>query len=120
MPEAARGFPAGRNQRAGCVLPDLIAQAAGIFQSALPERIAMTIETLRDMLGWCAVINLGLLVWWFFFITVAHDWTYRLHRRWYKLSEEAFDAIHYAGIGLFKLGVLLFNVVPYLALRIVG
>jgi len=80
----------------------------------------MTLESLRDMLGWCAVINLSLLVWWFLFVTLAHDWTYRLHRRWYKLSEEAFDTIHYAGIGLFKIGVLLFNVVPYLALRIVG
>jgi hypothetical protein len=80
----------------------------------------MTLEDIRHALGWCAVINLGILLWWAFFILLARDWTYRMHRRWFKITEEAFDTIHYAGIGLFKIGVLLFNVVPYLALRIVG
>lgn len=79
----------------------------------------MTFELLRDALGWCTLINFGLLILWFLFVTLAHGWTYRLHRRWFKLSEEAFDAIHYAGMGLFKIGVLLLNLVPYLALRIV-
>ena len=31
-----------------------------------------------------------------------------------------FDALHYAGIALYKIGILLFNLVPYIALRIVG
>jgi hypothetical protein len=79
----------------------------------------MTLEAIRHVFGWCAVINLGLLLCWFFFIMLAHDWAYRMHRRWFRISVEAFDAIHYAGLGLFKIGVLLFNVVPYLALRIV-
>jgi len=33
---------------------------------------------------------------------------------------EQFDAIHYAGMTVFKLGIILFNLVPYIALRIVG
>ena len=80
----------------------------------------MTMEIVRDTLAWCAVINLGLLLWWFLFLTVAHDWTYRLHGKWFKMSRENFDAIHYGGMAAFKLGILLFNLVPYLALRIVG
>lgn len=80
----------------------------------------MTLELFRSMLGWCSLINLAILLWWFFFFTVAHDWTYRLHGRWFKLSVEQFDSIHYAGIAYFKLTVLVFNVVPYLALRIVA
>jgi len=50
---------------------------------------------------------------------LAHDWTWRLHSRWFNLSVERFDAIHYAGIAYFKLTVFVFNLVPYLALRIV-
>ncbi len=80
----------------------------------------MTIEIVRDVLAWCAVINLGLLLWWFLFLTVAHDWTYRFHGKWFRMSPETFDAIHYGGMGVFKLGILLLNLVPYLALRIVG
>ena len=80
----------------------------------------MTLEQIRDMLAWCTVINLGLLLWWFLFIALAHDWTYRYHSKWFKLSVEAFDNMHYAGMGLFKIRILLFNLAPYLALRIVG
>jgi len=79
----------------------------------------MTIELLRDTLAWCAVINIGLLLWWYLFITFAHDWTYRWHTKWFKMSVDTFDAVHYGGMGLFKIGIFLFNLAPYLALRIV-
>jgi len=36
------------------------------------------------------------------------------------VSVDKFDTMHYAGIALFKMGVLLFNLVPYFALRIIG
>ena len=79
----------------------------------------MTIEIIRSTLAWCTVINWVLLLWWLLFFTLAHDWTYRLHGKWFNLSVEKFDAIHYAGMAFFKLFILLFNLVPYLALRIV-
>ena len=80
----------------------------------------MTIEIIRDVIAWCAVINIGLLIWWYLFFTLAHDWTYRFHSKWFKITVETFDAIHYGGMALFKLGILIFNLVPYFALRIVG
>jgi hypothetical protein len=80
----------------------------------------MTLETIRNVLAWCLVMNLGLLLWWFLFFTLAHDWTYRLHRKWFNISVDTFDSIHYAGIALFKMSVFLFNLVPYLALHIVA
>jgi hypothetical protein len=80
----------------------------------------MTIETIRGMLAWSTVINWLLLLWWLLFFTMAHNWMYRFHSKWFALSVEKFDAIHYAGMGLFKLSILVFNLVPYLALRIVG
>lgn len=78
----------------------------------------MTIETLRDMLAWCTVIDYIILLIWFFFILFAHDWMYRIHSKWFKISREKFDEIHYAGMALFKIGILLFNLAPYLALRL--
>ena len=80
----------------------------------------MTIEIVRKVLAWCAVMNIGLLVWWFMFFVLAHDWTYRLHSKWFKISVETFDAIHYAGMAFFKMGTLLFILIPYFALHIVG
>jgi hypothetical protein len=80
----------------------------------------MTIEIVRKVLAWCAVMNIGLLMWWFIFIVLAHDWTYRLHTKWFKISVETFDSIHYAGLALFKIGTFLFILIPYFALHIVG
>ena len=80
----------------------------------------MTLEVIRRIFAWCAVMNIGLLVWWFLFFTLAHDWMYRMHKKWFNLSVETFDTMHYAGIATFKLGTLLFCLVPYLAMHIVG
>jgi hypothetical protein len=79
----------------------------------------MTVEQIAAVLGWCTLINLGLLIWWFLFVVFAHDLTYQMHSKWFKIPLEQFDAIHYRLMGVFKMGVILFNLVPYLALRIV-
>jgi hypothetical protein len=80
----------------------------------------MTLEAIRSFLAWCTVINFGLLICWFLFMSLAHDWLYRLNSKWYNLSVDRFDAIHYSGIAFYKILVLIFNLVPYLAIRIVG
>lgn len=80
----------------------------------------MTIVTLRDFFFWCSVINMGLILWWFLIIALAHDWVYKLHGKWFKISEESFDRIHYSGIAFFKIAVFVLNIVPYFALRIIG
>ena len=79
----------------------------------------MSIELARDFLLWCAIVNYGVLIWWFLVFVLAHDWMLRLHGRWFRLSAEHFDTIHYAGMAIYKIGILLFNLVPYVALHIV-
>jgi len=70
----------------------------------------------RTVLAWCAGINFGILLIWSGGFVFAHDWLYRMHSRRFKLSVETFDAIHYGGLSLYKIGILLFNVVPLIAL----
>ena len=79
----------------------------------------MTAVLLREILGWCVVVNLGLLLWWAGFFLFAHDWMYRMHTRWFRISVEQFDAMHYAGMAFFKISVFIFNLVPWIALHIV-
>ena len=80
----------------------------------------MTLEIIQATLGWCSLINTAILFLWFFILTITHDLTYKLHSKIFKISEEKFDSINYAGIAIFKISILMFNIVPYLALRIVG
>jgi len=80
----------------------------------------MTIDAIRDMLLWCTIINIGLMTYWFLVFTLAHDWLYRFHGRWFKMPVEKFNAIHYAGMAFFKICIFVFNLVPYIALHIIG
>ncbi len=39
----------------------------------------MTVETIRDVLGWCSAMNFGLLLVWFVGIILAKDWIFKVH-----------------------------------------
>ena len=80
----------------------------------------MSIEVTRGFLLWCTVINYGVLLVWFLLFVFAHDWIQRIHGRWFRLSADQFDALHYAGMTIFKIGIILFNLVPFVVLFIVG
>ena len=79
----------------------------------------MTIEIFQHFLAWNVVINIAISLFWFAMFYFAHDWIYALHAKFFSLSKENFDAIHYAGMAYYKLTIFLFFLVPYLALRLV-
>jgi len=79
----------------------------------------VTTTDIRNILAWCAGINYVILFIWFGVFVFAHDWMYRLHSRWFKLSVETFDAMHYAGLSVYKIGIILFNLVPLITLWLV-
>ena len=79
----------------------------------------MSIEVTRNFLLWATVINCGILLVWFLIFAFAHDWIQGIQGRWFRLSRDQFDAIHYAVMGILKIGIILFNLVPYVALSIV-
>jgi hypothetical protein len=80
----------------------------------------MAVEELRSFLGWCTLINYAVLLYWFAMLVLARDFIRRFHARWFSLPDEEFDFIHYGLMGIYKLGIILFNLAPYLALHIVG
>lgn len=80
----------------------------------------MNIAVVREFFMWCTIINCGLLILSAVILAVAGDWVYRKQGRWYKISRESFNVVIYCFVGLFKMFVLVFNLVPYVALVIVG
>ena len=80
----------------------------------------MSLELIRAALGWCTIINWGILLLWVIFLRLGHDFTYNMHSKWVRVPAEEFDVIHYKGMAHYKIGITLFNLVPYLALRIVA
>ena len=79
----------------------------------------MSLEIIRDFLGWCSLINFGLLLYWFLMFIFAHDFIYKLNSRWFPMSNECFNTIHYAAMAFYKLSIILFFFVPYVVLQII-
>ncbi len=80
----------------------------------------MSIEMARSFFLWCTVINYASLLLWFLLYVSPHVWLYRLWGRWFHLTAEQFDALNFGGILLYKLGIILFNLAPLVALYLVG
>ena len=79
-----------------------------------------TINIIAAILGWCLVINYGTLLLWMIFLMSGRLWKYRVHNRWFNISDQEFNAAHYRLMGQFKLNIMIFNLAPYLALRIIA
>jgi len=80
----------------------------------------MDIITVRTFFMWCTIINGALLIFSSLICTFASDWVYRMHSRWFPISREAFNVAIYSFIGLFKIFFMAFNLIPYIALAIIG
>jgi hypothetical protein len=80
----------------------------------------MDIQTLANFFMWMTIINGALFVYCATICVFAPDWLYRMQSRWFPLPRETFDAVIYWFLGLFKVVFIVFNLVPYLALLIVG
>ncbi len=80
----------------------------------------MDTQTLTAFFMWCTIMNGGLLVFWTIACIAAPDLVYRTQSKWFPISRETFDVVIYSFLGLFKIVFLAFNLVPYLALLIVG
>lgn len=80
----------------------------------------MDIQLLTRFFMWCTILNGGLLMITAFICMFAGDWAYKKQARLFAISRETFDIATYSFIALFKLFLFVFNLVPYIALLILG
>ena len=80
----------------------------------------MNLQTIQTFFMWCTIINGALLLLTAMTCTFASDWVYRVQTRWYPISKDTFNAVIYCFIGLMKILFLTFNLVPFLALLLLG
>jgi len=80
----------------------------------------MDIQTLTAFFMWCTILNVALLLLSSLFCICAGDWAYRIHSKLFSISKETFNVVIYSFIALYKLLVIVFILIPYIALLIVG
>ena len=79
----------------------------------------MSPDIIKVLLLYSLAFNYVMLLIWFGVFSFAHDWLYRLHSRWFFISRENFDVLHYACMAVYKIGLILLNVAPLVALWLV-
>lgn len=80
----------------------------------------MDMQMIETFLMWCTIINGGLFVFSAIFLTFGGGFVYRFHGDLFNISREAFNVVIYSFLGIYKIFFITFNIVPYLALRIMA
>ena len=79
----------------------------------------LTINELISFLGWCSVINLSLLVLSSLFIFVFKDFVTGFHSRISGIDKQDLVSMYFQYLGNYKIVIIVLNLVPYIALKIV-
>ncbi len=82
----------------------------------------MDIEMLTQFFMWCTILNVALLVLAFSVVAFGFglDFVYRIHSKWFPMPRDTFNAVLYVLIGVYRIFVFVFNIVPWIALLIIG
>jgi hypothetical protein len=80
----------------------------------------MDIDSIRAFFMWCTILNFALLLLSSLVCICAGDWVYTIHSKLFSVSRETFNVAVYSFIGLYKILVIVFNLIPYIALSIIA
>jgi hypothetical protein len=69
---------------------------------------------------WCTILNVALLLLSSLLCICAGDWAYSIHSKLFSISRETFNVAIYSFLGLYKVLVFVFSLIPYVALLIIG
>lgn len=79
-----------------------------------------SIETLATFIGWCAVINIGIILVALAFFSVAREWMVRISVKIFDVSDDEAKVTLFRVFQQYRIAVVVFNVVPYFALKLMG
>ncbi len=80
----------------------------------------MTIESLTTFLGWCSVINIGVLLFSTLMMIVMQDFVIKIHSGLFKVNPEALPMLYLQYLGNYKIAIIMLNIVPYVALKLMA
>lgn len=78
-----------------------------------------SIETLTAVLGWCTVINFGVLIFASVFLMAMGDTASRIHGRMFGLGDADLKRTYFQYLAYYKIAIFMLNLSPYIALKII-
>ena len=80
----------------------------------------ITIETLAEFFGWCSVINTGILAFTAIILMVGRKSLAAIHAEMFGMNESGLSSVYFQYLGNFKIAILILNLVPYVALKLMA
>lgn len=77
-------------------------------------------ETLREFLGWCTAINFGMLTFASIVVVLMRSSISGIHAGMFSLEETDLSRAYFQYLAQYKIAIFVFNLVPYIALRIMA
>ena len=79
-----------------------------------------TIEAMREFFGWCSVINIGVLSLSSVLVIAIRGTALRIHGKMFNLDEQSLSKAYLQYLAQYKIATIVFSIVPYFALRLMG
>ena len=79
-----------------------------------------TIDQITNFLGWCTIINICILLLSTLSLVIWRKFVTKIHERIFNLSEQELSSLYFRYLAYYKIGVIIFNLVPYFSLKIIG
>lgn len=80
--------------------------------------MTMTKVDFANFLGWCFLLNFGLLLATTIVLCLCGGFLTRLHASWFDAPPKEIRLAHFRYLATYKLLIIVLNLVPYLAMRI--
>ena len=80
----------------------------------------MTTESLTIFLGWTTVINILVLIFSTLILLIAREKISKIHTRLFGLDQASVGRIYFQYLAQYKIAIIVFNIAPYLALRVLA
>ena len=77
-----------------------------------------SMETLTAFFGWCTAINFGMLLVASIMLAFMRSGMSTIHGKMFELSEGDLSRAYFQYLAQYKIAIFVFNLVPYVALRI--
>jgi hypothetical protein len=80
----------------------------------------MTLDQLTDLFKWMTAINFGLFLFSALLSMALKDFIAKMHGKLFGIEAEQVAVVMYGFLGAYKIAFIMFNLVPWLALSIIG
>ena len=78
------------------------------------------LESLTIFFGWCSVINIGILATTTLLLAVLRDFVTSVHSKIMGVEKAGLPDAYFTYLGTYKIAIIMLNLVPYVALKLMA